>query len=129
MQLPSDAELDDLLTQYPTPSDYNSFGNNPMITFCIPTYAFPTYPDSIESRVFMGDEICVKTSKDSSLVEDYITPLGVEIVRKKENGRYTLRITQNSYMNTLDMANYLYENGFFDYALPDFIAFLEPDGG
>jgi hypothetical protein len=128
MQLPSGAKLDDFLTHYPKTSERNSFGNHPMIKFCIPSYAFPTYPDSIGSRVFMGDEISVKTSKDSSLVSDCITQYGLEIIEKKNYGCYLLRITQSSQMNTLDMANHLYEGEFFDYSLPNFIAMIELDG-
>jgi subtilisin family serine protease len=58
---------------------------------------------------------------DSNKIENLLKGLNFDIIKKKNNLRFLLRINDKS-INIIKLANQLYESGFFEYCYPNFIS-------
>ena len=123
MILPDYGDIDEYITHYPKTKDISFLGSHPKIDFSMPSYSSED-SDILLSRLFIGDEFVVKSDRDSVTVHDFFSLYAVYVLRHNERGEYVLRITKESPMNTLDMANSFYENELFVWSHPDFISMV-----
>lgn len=126
MILPEHSDVDQYITHYPKMNDSNFLGSHPKVEFCMPTFSGED-SGNLFSRLFMGDEFVAKSDSDSVIVREFSSLNAVHILSRNQWGVYVLRISKESSMNTLAMANYFYENELFVWSHPDFIALIVLD--
>ena len=123
MILPEYGDVDEYITHYPKMMDISFLGNHPKVEFCMPTFSGED-SGNLFSRLFIGDEFVAKSDSDSVIVHEFSSSYAVYVLRRNQWGEYVLRNSKESPMNTLDMANYFYENKLFVWSHPDFISMI-----
>jgi hypothetical protein len=98
---------------------YGAYGSEEIVSWTMPAF------HHLNTRIIPTDEFKVQLSSSAS--ENALMQLnqahGVEIVVRDENEpSYLLRVTEQSDLNSLDMANLYHEQPFIDFAAPDYLS-------
>ena len=121
LHIPPERSLKNMLKPYSPERQevYGVYGYEPIVEWTMPAF------HALNARVIPTDEFTVMLSPNAS--ESNLTELnqahGVEILeRDAKNGSYRLRVTSQSDLNSLDMANLYHEQSFIAWAVPDYLS-------
>ena len=121
LRIPEEGSLRDMLKPYSPERQevYSVYGYEPIVEWTMPAF------HHLNARVIPTDEFTVMFSPDASFSD--LTQLnqahGVEILeRNAKDGSYRLRVTFQSDLNSLDMANLYHEQPFIVWATPDYLS-------
>ncbi len=129
MKLPKGARLNNYLSNYPR-TKAHSFGDLPEVQFCLPTYSSHK-KGGPESRIYINDEIIARSPHPIDSLKRIVDEYGLELLQETDWGNYynyKFRIGHNSPMNTLDLANDLFDMNLFDWATPNKWVYIQPGG-
>jgi len=107
----------------------SELGKRVEILRTIPAY-FSANVKGDTTRFIMSDEFRVKFHSHVTIteIEEMNAEYGVEILNSNKYDEYTLRVTEHSPFNTLEIANLYYENDLTIWSLPDFLADIRLEG-
>lgn len=129
MKIPGGRRLEDYLSNYPR-TKAHSFGDLPEVQFCLPTYSSHK-EGGTESRIYINDEIIASSPHPTDSLNHIVDEYGLELLQETDWGNYynfKFRIGHSSPMNTLDLANELFDMNLFDWATPNKWVYIQPGG-
>lgn len=129
MRLPGEGRLENYLSNYPR-NKVHCFGDLPEVQFCLPTFTLDK-KGGPESRIYINDEINASCPHPIDSLIHIVDEYGLELLQEKDWGNYynyTFRISHNSPMYTLDLANELFDMNLFNWATPNKWVYIQPGG-
>jgi len=130
LSVPQEIRLKDVLKLYPQKKEevHNVYGYEPIVAWTMPSFYYSA-PHSRGYREVPTDEFTVmlKPNVSKEILLEFNKQHGIEIIRNDASHsywhrHYLMRVTSESDLNSLDMANLYHEQPFTEYANPNYLS-------